>query len=784
MADKYLARLGVTYTPKALSIHLELLQYPILGKKIRQRMREEIFNRGVITPDRFETEVKDKAMQSQHREHVIPAIEEPVERWEERLAKVEEILTEFYYANNISQAEFMRLVEDTLAQKAPPDSRPGTHIYPNFNPEIAPWKLLFEQGRVYEQIPPEERHVVRHHLREIMVVLIKGMLSDQLSFIKIAKETLSIADLEWIFERRIGRGKIGGKAGGLMLARTILSRPDPDDPPRLQERVRVPESYFVGSDVFYEFLEENDLFVYMDRKYRSYSENTADYPKLVDRYLAGQIPERHRRRLRKLVEEADGHPLIVRSSSLLEDNFGVAFAGKYESVFCPNQGTREENYRALCQAIKQVYATVHAPDALIYRERKGLIDYDERMGVLIQRVEGKRYGSYFFPEVAGVAFSYNPIVWNQRIRREDGFLRAVAGIGTRAVDRVGNDYARMVALSHPTLRPMRTIDEVVQYSQQHLDVINLTNNAVETIPAKALSDLDFPSLRLVGSMLHDGTLEPILMAGPGTVPGQLVLTFDELLKRRSFVATMKGILKKLEKHYHAPVDIEFTIEILKSSPLDFRIHILQCRQQSRRENEDVEAAMPEQVPRESLLLVSRRMVTTGIIRSIRYAVYVDPDDYRRIDNGKRLELSRVVAALNEALEGETFILIGPGRWGSSNMELGVPVSYGDLFNTRALIEVAVACGDSPPEASYGTHFFQDLVESNIYPLPIYPSEADAFFNFNYFRAAPNDLARMLPDRAELAEHIKLVDFDRHDGQRMEIVMNSQQARAIGYLKRD
>ena len=147
------------------------------------------------------------------------------------------------------------------------------------------------------------------------------------------------------------------------------------------------------------------------------------------------------------------YPVIVRSSSQLEDNFGTSFAGKYDSHFCPNQGTPEENLQALIRAIALTFASTFKPDALLYRRSRGLQDYDERMAILFQVVQGERFGRYFLPQGAGVAFSRNLYRWSPQIRREDGFARLVWGLGTRAVERVGNDYPRPVALSHPTLQP-------------------------------------------------------------------------------------------------------------------------------------------------------------------------------------------------------------------------------------------------------------------------------------------------------------------------------------------
>ncbi|MBW2526475.1 MAG: PEP/pyruvate-binding domain-containing protein [Deltaproteobacteria bacterium] len=780
MMDRKSAPSQLPYSPKVLAMHLALLQYPILGKEIRKRMREQLFTKGIISRSRFEQEVHDKAMQSQARELVQPAIEEPPQDWHERYTRTEEIQTEFYFATNFSYEDLQDIVEECLAGKGAP--RGG--ILPDFNPEIAPWSMLFSQARRYEELPAEQRAEVAHHLREIIVVLTKGMLSDQLSFVAIAKEVLGIDDLDWVRHRRIGRGKIGGKAAGLVLAHKILTTEDPDDPPGLRETVVIPRSTFLGADMFYEFLHENELVELIGQKYRSYEDNVAEYPTVVERFLAGSFPGHHYKELSRLLEQVGDVPLIVRSSSLLEDNFGVAFAGKYDSVFCPNQGSRDQNLDDLCAAIKRVYASAWSPDALVYLQQRGLVDYDERMGALVQEVVGERLGDYYFPPIAGVGFSYNPVVWSPRIRRQDGFLRIVAGLGTRAVDRVDSDYARMVALSHPTLQPTKGVRETVMYSQRQLDVINLAENQVEALDSQKLLELDFPDVGAVGSILADDDLRPAWMSGPTTSGGQLVLTFAGLLNNRRFTSMMKAILAKLAKAYGRPVDIEFTVQIAPGTTTGLRIHVLQCRQQSRRANGDEDrAALPTEVGEDALLFESRRMVTNGAVRGIRYVVYVDPEEYPSVESdAERLQLARAIGQLNGQLSGHTFILIGPGRWGSSNRELGVPVSYGDIFNAKALIEVALPHGEHPPEASYGTHFFQDLIESDIYPVPIYPEEQDAQFDFDFFRSCHNVLGDVLPAAASFSQVLRVIDLESdRPGWRMEIVMNAQQERAVGFL---
>src|SRR5262249_23593853 len=237
--------------------------------------------------------------------------------------------------------------------------------------------------------------------------------------------------------------------------------------------------------------------------------------------------------------------VIVRSSSLLEDNFGASFAGKYASFFCPNQGTPKENLRDLTIAIRRIYASVYSPDALLYRRRKGLLDYDERMAVLLQEVQGQTYRHYFFPTLAGVAFSHSPIVWNPRLRREEGFVRIVLGLGTRAVGRVGDDYARLVTLSHPALRPEVTPSDIRRYSQRFVDLLDLKANVFITLPVSKILGADYPALRWVASIHQDDTLMPLFSLGAQVASERLVLTFDNLLQRGNFVSLLKSVLSTL-----------------------------------------------------------------------------------------------------------------------------------------------------------------------------------------------------------------------------------------------
>lgn len=764
--------------PQVLELYLQISQYPILARRIRARMRAELFGRGVISPEQFEEEVEEKAVMSQRREGLAdPFAQETSAVWKQRLEQIRDHLTDFYFAYNLPHALFDKIVRAVLAERAP---EPRVSL--PFNPELAPQSILLAQARKYGSLPPEQRDEIQHHLREIIVVLTKSIVSDQMAFIHLAKSFFDAEDFETIARRRIGQGKVGGKAAGMMLAWKILQRDHSPDPVDLGEHVVIPESYFVGADVFYQFHALNELDQFMNQKYKTQEEIESDYPAIQEAYLRGSLPEGVTAQLRHLLRDVGRAPLIVRSSSLLEDNFGFSFAGKYDSFFCPNQGTLHENLRDLTTAILRVYASVLSPDALLYRQRMGLVDYDERMAILIQKVQGERHGDYFFPALAGVGFSRNPYRWSQRIRVEDGLLRLVCGLGTRAVDRVANDYPRMVALSHPGLRPETAAHDIRKYSQQFVDVIDLAENSFRTLPATQVVKQDYPHIRLLASEDKGSYLQPIY--APGTLgKSEILLTFNRLLRDQAFVTLMQEVLQRLERHYEHPVDIEFTVEISRERPHYYVLHLLQCRPQSWREGGESIYVPVDEAPRQDIIFLTRGMVPHGEVRGARYIVYIDPWAYDRdADHTTRLEIARIVGRLNRRLRGEDFILMGPGRWGTINPELGLKVSYTDIYNTRALVEIGKGGREGGPEVSYGTHFFQDLVESQIYPLPLYLGSPETYLNRRFFEEAPNALQELLPRDAAYAHYVKVIDLpSAADGRHVDLLMDSVEDVAMAYL---
>ena len=617
-------------------------------------------------------------------------------------------------------------------------------------------------------------------LNGIHVGLIRRFLTDQLEFISIAKEYVQTEVFLDLIDRVIhsdaSHGKLGGKSAGLLLAAAILRREDSADRPIGE--VKVPRSWYVASEGLMSFIEYNDLDEVLKQKYRETSQVRQEFPNIIQLFKNSRFPPEIVKGVSMILDEADDTPLIVRSSSLLEDRMGSAFSGKYRSLFLANRGSKRERMSALLDAMTEVYASVFGPDPIAYRRERGLLDFHEEMAILIQEVVGTRVGDYFLPAVAGVAFSNNEFRWSPRIRRSDGLIRMVPGLGTRAVDRVGDDYPILAVPGQPGLRVNSTIDEVVRYSPRSVDVINLKTNTFETHELDELLrayGTDYPAFDRVFSVLKDGVLhKPIpLLVKPEK--DDLIADLGGLIGSTPFVQHVGNILRILEETLGTPVDIEFAHD-----GTDF--YLLQCRPQSFAD-EDAPAPIPMDVPTDNTLFAAHRYVSNGYVPDISHVVYVDPEAYARV--GERADLLAVgeaIGKLNKLLPKRQFILMGPGRWGSrGDIKLGVRVGYSDINNTAMLIEIARKTGDYLPDLSFGTHFFQDLVESEIRYLPLYPDD-DGFLNMKLMHSAPNLFSAMLPEYARLDGIVRVIDIpSTNAGRILRVLMNSELDEAIAML---
>ena len=331
------------------------------------------------------------------------------------------------------------------------------------------------------------------------------------------------------------------------------------------------------------------------------------------------------------LDDLEGRPIIVRSSSLLEDREGSAFSGKYKSLFLANVGTKRERLEALQDAVAEIYASVFAPDPIEYRAERGLLDVHEEMGLMIQEVVGNRVGPYFFPTFSGVAMSLNEFRWSPRIRRDDGLVRLVPGLGTRAVDRTADDYPVLLAPGQPRLRVNVTPDEVARYSPRYFDVVNLETRRFETVDADRLMRehaADIPGLRRVISLRDGGSLRKPSGLALHLDDQEAVVTFQGLFEDTSFVPRIQTLLKTLRERTGGPVDLEFAWD-------GETFYLLQCRPQSD-QFQSAPASIPRDVPRDRILFTANRHVSNGRIPDLTHVVYVDPEAYGRIEDPSRL----------------------------------------------------------------------------------------------------------------------------------------------------
>jgi len=648
------------------------------------------------------------------------------------------------------------------------------------NPQSTPGEIA-DAIRRYQHLVPGGTGLSDATLTAVRNVLFRRFLSHEAKFVRRAQEYIGLGEMLGLLERLIclpwSRGRVGGKAAGLFLAGHALRRVAQAYPEL--GKFKVPKTWYVASDALLAFIRYNNLEEVFEQKYKDVAQVRLEYTNLVQVFKNSQFPPEFVKGISVALDDLGDSPLIVRSSSLLEDRLGAAFSGKYKSLFLANRGSKQERLAALLDAIAEVYASIFSPDPIQYRAERELLEFEEEMGILIQQVVGSPVGKYFFPAYAGVAVSLNEFRWSPRIKREDGLIRMVPGLGTRAVDRLRDDYPVLVAPGQPGLRVNLTPDEVVRYSPRHIDVINVERGALETLSVRALlreCGEHYPAVSRIVSAREGDSIRrpsPVLLDARRE---ELVVTFEGLISETPFVRHVAATLRALGEALGHPVEIEFA-----SDGTDF--YLLQCRPQSHTQG-GVTAAIPKDLPAERLLFTANRYVSDGRVPEITHIVYVDADAYNGLsDEADLLAVGRAVSRLNVILPKRKFILMGPGRWGSrGDIKLGVHVTYSDINNTAMLVEIARKRGSFVPDLSFGTHFFQDLVEASIRFLPLYPDDEGTVFNEGFFHDSPNELGTLAPEFGFLADTVRVIDVGRASGGMvLRVLMNADQESAVGML---
>lgn len=631
------------------------------------------------------------------------------------------------------------------------------------------WDRLFLEAEELLDMPADAPPV-----REMVARLCRLMVAREKRICELAAATLTLDDLINIKSRLIGSGFIGGKTAGMLIARRILL----NDAADWKDRLEPHDSFYIGSDVFYTYIVENGWWkLFMRQKTKDgYFEAGAE---LHECMLKGRFSEPIRQRFQEIVEYFGQSPMIVRSSSLLEDSFGNAFAGKYESLFLVNQCSPDERYALFEKTVRRIFASTMDADALAYRRQRGLDEQDEQMALLIQRVSGEYHKGYFFPALAGVGVSYNTFVWRPHLDPKAGMLRLVFGLGTRAVNRVEDDYPQTIALDDPQMRPHSGRKDAKRFSQHKVDVLDAESNAETALDLHEL-------LREVPEARHDWIVsrdyeaeDQMRQMGREGGPYWLI-DFKTLLGDTPFVRIMQSMLKTIETYYAYPVDIEFTANFNMDGQLN--INLVQCRPlQTKGLRANVK--MPDAIdPAAVLLSMTGGTMGGNIFQPLACVIYVDPAGYVALPQPQKYEVARYVGTLNRLVadrDARPTLLMGPGRWGTSTPSLGVPVSFSEINRVTALAEVAYDTDKLCPDLSFGSHFFQDLVESDIFYLAVFPQAEGTTFNRDWFYHNPNRLKDFVPEAAAFEDIIRVWI---PDGQKLHILSDLMNQKSIVYLQ--
>lgn len=556
-------------------------------------------------------------------------------------------------------------------------------------------------------------------------------------------------DYFFVRDRMIGTGMIGGKACGMLLARKLIS----EHLPEFAFRMEPHDSFFIGSDVFYTYIVYNGCW---DLRIRQRAErDTFDLSKEFGvRLKEGTFPQDIREQFRRMLDHFGQNPVIVRSSSFLEDGFGNAFAGKYESVFCANGGDPEQRLQAFEEAVKTVYASTMDPSALEYRKNRGLLERDEQMAVLVQRVSGTRHADLFMPAAAGVGYSHNAY---HRITDSDpsaGMLRLVMGLGTRAVGRTEGDYPRIISLDKPLAVNFKSIGERHRFSQHKADVLDLSDN---TLSEKSLEQIidKIPGWHKKMTLSHDTEAEQFLREA-GRPQNVFFADCQGLIENREFIAVMRKILELLRERYAASVDIEFTVNGSENG--DFTVNLLQCRTLKINGSESLEIA---EYPDENILFdICGSSMGRSARQNIDVVVAVDPRKYYTSDYRAKADVARVIGRINRFFRDKKkkLMLIVPGRIGTSSPELGVPVVYAEISSFCAVCEVSYSAAGYMPELSFGSHMFQDFVESDIFYGAVFEDARTRIYHPDLLQRFKNRMPEICDAGKDMNEMIGVYDL--------------------------
>jgi len=532
---------------------------------------------------------------------------------------------------------------------------------------------------------------------------------------------------------RISEGSIGGKGRGIAFLNALLAAVEIEN--RYEGiSVRIPRSAFIGTREFDDFIKNNHL------RGRLLEERRCD-EQIVSSFLAGEVSEQLRERLSIYLDHVRT-PLAVRSSGLLEDSQAQPFAGIYKTYMLPNNSPdKQVRLNQLIEAVKLVFASLCLSEARSYADLMNYSIEEERMAVIIQEVAGKRHGDYFYPHISGVAQSYNYYPTSYT-KQEDGVALLALGLGEWVV---GGKNAFRFCPRYPKMEAL-SAEELIRGSQREFYALDMQRQTFDLSSGEqaTLATLDLAEAERHGVLDRLASVwdyEDKRFRSGLNYRGLRVITFADILNYDSIplASLLDEILDIGEHAFGVPVEIEFAVTLGESAQEMATLYLLQIRPLVSLDR-DLKNFTGE-IDKNEVFLFSEEAMGNGVIEGIRDIVIVDP---MKFDRTKTLEIGEEVRKLNLRLraEGREYILIGPGRWGSRDRFLGIPVKWAEIDMAKVIVEVGLE--DFQVESSQGTHFFHNIVATGAgyFNIPFHAEKG--YIDWEWLRAqAPAEISEYL-----------------------------------------
>lgn len=516
-------------------------------------------------------------------------------------------------------------------------------------------------------------------------------------------------------------GYLGGKGRGLAFVNTLIYNFDfSQQIPMI--RIQAPKTSVIGTEEFEYFMDRNQL--------RDFVANTTDYEEIKKRFIEAKLTDTLVKRMKALLTRIT-KPIAVRSSGLFEDSLMQPFAGIFETYLLPNcHPDLNERLRQALDAIKLVFASIYSPEARGYIEAVHYKIEEEKMAVVIQEVAGRQYGNYFYPHISGVAQSYNFYPY-AHMQPEEGFAVAAVGLGKSVVD---GEKAYRFSPKYPATEISSPKDQF-QNSQVEFYAVDLNKKDINLLEGDTagLAKLDIYEAEMQGNLKHCASVYDAdnLVIIPGiTHPGPRIVNFANILKFNyiPLAQTIEVVLDVVKEAMGSPVEIEFAVDLTKDKHGRATFYLLQIKPL-------IGSAMDynvniDNIPKDKIMLYADKSMGNGVIENISDVIYVDIDVFDKSDT---VQMTYEIEKLNRmfAQQNKKYLLIGPGRWGTRDRFIGIPVNWAQISHARVIIETSLE--GYPLDASSGSHFFHNVVSMNVGYFSIQPELSKSYIRWDILK---------------------------------------------------